>query len=370
MFHRTTVSQVLGALGVALILLGALLAPVSAAFSHSRTVLVDEEEFVATFAPLAADPGVRQEIVRLAMAEIDIPELAERALEGVEDVGPASLDLRSLELPAWLADSTELLEQWGVPAWLTDLLAPAEEQSAGTVDDLGERASQLVEDRVREVLSEVARSSAFSAIWRETLREAHGQVREQLSDPTRAMLTVNVLPIIGAARSALISEGMTFARFIPVTPHAEYSIELLPPTQVAQAAPTTALIIRFGAWASWIPLGLIAAGIVLAPQRRAWIVIGGALCAGAGAAARAALASGWAQAWLLEHVAADPIMAAATRAWAGAVSFAAVPTLTVITGLGLLASVMMVAVSPATTWAQLKQVAGFGAPGPHPPVRT
>lgn len=127
-------------LSSALIVIAALLVPVSIVSAWARTELVDETAFVATFAPLAQDPAVQALIVDEATAAID-----------------ESLDLQTLT-----DDLFDGLADLGLPPRATaaiDLLrGPAVEGLRGLV---GTSVTQLVE------------SDVFASVWETALRASH-----------------------------------------------------------------------------------------------------------------------------------------------------------------------------------------------------
>lgn len=291
-------SATLRLLGPCLVVIGALLAPLGVVLSYGHDVLTEEGSFVETFTPLADDPQVRARVADLVLAEIDVPGLAER-----------------------------LLEEAGVPSWLTDLLEPWAGDASAAMESVDDLIVEGIEDRVREALRSLMNSEEFSIVWQETLRASHGQIVEQLRSPSRIPLQLDVQPVIAAARDALIAEGATFARFIPdLLP--KDSVVLLPAGQMEPIAPLASLIVRFGSWFTWACLALFVAGIVISRRRLTWLLIGGGLLAVSAFGARLVTTSG--HEWSI----ADPIASAAAEALVDVTFRRAGPTLLEITAIG------------------------------------
>lgn len=230
-----------------LIVIGLLLGSVSAVTSYARDLLTDTDQFVATFAPLAADPAVQSVLVRATNdvidQQVDIPGLTADVFDG----------LRSLDLPPRASTALGLLE------------AP-----------VAQGARNLVHGMVENVIT----SPAFSDIWNEALRVSHTQAVAALrGDPGSAVvagtdgaLTLQLGPILEGVRTRLLAEGVTFAQAIPTT---DRSIVLVHDASLGTAVAAYGIVVTVSAWLPWVALALLVAGVVVARRRRRAVLAAG-----------------------------------------------------------------------------------------------
>lgn len=285
-------------LGPVLIVLGALTAPLAVALTSAHGVLAEEDRFVATFAPLAADPEVQKDVEERVVEDLDIPRI-------VEEILPA-------HIPDWLSGSAELLNFLGIPSSLIDP-DEIEEDSRASIEGLESLAADAIDRALRAGLKNALASDEAATVWREALRESHPQIlarlhaSETLPDGSPAPLLVDVQPIVSAAQEALADEGAAFAEYIPALPEDEFQVVILPSEQMQSFGATAAFIFRFGESAPWISAGLIAAGVLLARRRSTWMLIGAAFGAAAALGARVSITSGLARDAITSAASADPI---------------------------------------------------------------
>ncbi|UXW85855.1 hypothetical protein NFX31_16895 [Microbacterium azadirachtae] len=230
-----------------LIVIGLLLGSVSAVTSYARDLLTDTDQFVATFAPLAADPAVQSVLVRATNdvidQQVDIPGLTADVFDG----------LRSLDLPPRASTALGLLE------------APV---------------AQGARNLVRGMVENVITSPAFSDIWNQALRVSHAQAVAALQgDPGSAVvagtdgaLTLQLGPILEGVRTRLLAEGVTFAQGIPTT---DRSIVLVHDASLGTAVAAYGIVVTVSAWLPWVALALLVAGVVVARRRRRAVLAAG-----------------------------------------------------------------------------------------------
>lgn len=237
-------------LAVVLIVVGTLLAPISVVAVWTSATLTDTERFVATYAPLADDPAVQAYVGAQVVASIDdqldIDQLTSDVIDGVIELGTGPAATRALEL----------------------LKGPA---AAGT--------RSLVEGVVARFVS----SDAFSDVWASALRVSHTQLVAAMSASDDAAIVlaadgtigVQLGPIIAAARTALLDQGIAIAEVIPDIDRTIVvaQSDALPTVRLGYAAAVAA-----GAWLPWVALAFLVAGVLVARRRtRALVAAGAAL---------------------------------------------------------------------------------------------
>ena len=176
---------------VVLVVVALLLAPVAVISAWARIQLVDTDQFVATFAPLAEDPAVQAYIgdqVTAAIEEqVDIPALTSDLFDGI----------KQLDLP------------------------PRAEQALGLLEGPPPRASSR-SSRASSTGSSSRRPSPRSG-ERRSLAATQAFVAAVQGDPDAALaiggdgtVSVQLGPIIEAVKDRLEQQGVGFAANIPV----------------------------------------------------------------------------------------------------------------------------------------------------------
>jgi len=234
-----------------LIVVAALLAPLSVIAIWAHDQLSDTDRYVATVAPLASDPVVQEAIVQRTSNEIF-----------------ARLDVRALT-----TEAADALAAQGVPTRITDSLA-------GLGTPLAESVKSFVTDKVRQFVQ----SPEFAAAWEQANREAHTSLVAVLSgegsDSVSVQdnkVTVKLATVIKAVQARLVARGFDLAARIP-TVNAEFSLiesDQLGRTQTAYRA--------LEAVARWLPvLALLLLGIAvwLSRSRRQALLASGLAIAG------------------------------------------------------------------------------------------
>lgn len=254
-----------GVLSSALIVVAALLVPISIVSAWARTELVDETAFVATFAPLAQDPAVQSLIVDEATAAID-----------------ESLDLQTLT-----NDLFDGLENLGLPPRATaaiDLLrGPAVEGLRGLV---GTSVTQLVE------------SDLFASVWETALRASHRGLTAAATGATPAgavtisdtgEVGISLAPIIDEVKERLIAQGVGFASAIPSV---DRTIVLVQSDALVTLRIVYGIAATVGWWLPLVTLALFIGGILAARRKTAALVGTGVAIALGGGTLAMALAVG------------------------------------------------------------------------------
>ena len=210
-----------------LLTLACVLAPLSVASVWASTVLSDTDRYVAAVAPLAADPAVKD------------------ALAGTV--------------------TTTVVSAIGV-----------EEFTRGAPEAIAGPINSRLQSYTRDQVDALFASPRFPELWAEVNRVGHRQVVALLEgDPDGTLsaqegaITVNVGPIVGVLRRVLVDRGFGWARAIPVV---DRSFVLAESDVITRGQDFYRLLNKLGAWLPVAAMALLAAGVVLARDRRKAIV--------------------------------------------------------------------------------------------------
>ncbi|WP_159605438.1 hypothetical protein, partial [Agromyces humi] len=229
---------------VALVVVALLLAPVAVISAWARLQLVDTDQFVATFAPLAEEPAVQayvgDQVTAAIEEQVDIPTLTSDLFDGI----------KQLDLPPRAQQALGLLE------------APA---------------TQGLQSLVSGIVDRLVESPAFADIWRAALTRSHQAfVAAVQGDPDSALaiggdgtVSVQLGPIIEAVKDRLEQQGVGFAANIPVV---ERSIVIAQNDAFVLIQTVYALAVAVGTWLPWVCLALLAAGVLVAKRRTVALV--------------------------------------------------------------------------------------------------
>ncbi|WP_020076973.1 hypothetical protein [Cryocola sp. 340MFSha3.1] len=238
-------------LATVLIVLGAILAPVAVVASWAKVQLTDTDSFVATYAPLAHDPGVQafvtDEAVTAVQDNVDIDQLTSQVIDGITDLGTGPVATKALE----------------------SLKGPL---------------AQGVESLLRSTVQRFVASDAFAQVWQQALRTSHDQLIATMQNDPKAAVTVGsdgsvgiqLAPIIDRVKQLLLDQGVTFAGQIPSV---DRTITVAQNSSIPTLQLFYGLAVAAGAWLPWVAIGLLALGVVVA-RRRALALIWAAVALG------------------------------------------------------------------------------------------
>lgn len=240
------------AAAIALIAIGALLAPVAVIGTWARAELVDTDRFVQTFAPVVTRPAVQDYIAAQAeqaiAQHIDVDGLVNDLIGGIEQ----------LDLPPRAKAALPLLQ------------APA---VAG------------VQSLISTAVDRVVRSPQFAQVWAAALRQTHSRAVAIIQDdPSSAVklgddgtLSLQLDSIIAEVKRSLQQQGFGFASAIP---EVHRSIPLAASDSLVLVRTVYQLATAAGVWLPWLALGLLVLGVCVARNRlRAVAWAGAALAA-------------------------------------------------------------------------------------------
>ncbi|MEU2108569.1 hypothetical protein [Streptomyces sp. NPDC019507] len=226
------------ALAALLIVIGCVLAPLSAVATWAKSEVGDTDRYVATVAPLASDPDVQAavatRVTNVVMEHIDLPAL-------LEDVAPA--------------DRPRL-----------DAL----------IGRIGGALENAVRSFVQARTQDIVASDAFQRIWTDANRRIHAAVDKALTgsgggaiELTDNAVKIDLAPVIEQVKQRLVSEGLTVAEKIPEI-HTDFTV--LQSEDVGRVKTGFRLLQLAGTWLPVVAVVLIAAGVLLSAHRRKALV--------------------------------------------------------------------------------------------------
>lgn len=237
---------------VVLVVLGTLLATVSAPAIWGRNLVLNTDRYVETLTPLASDPGIQAAVVKAIDAQF-----------------AAHVDVR---------------------AFVEDVLPPRAAPLAGPI----ESAMNSLVDRVATAF---VQSNAFKSIWIGANRAAHSALvailtgentsDRQALEVQNGTLTLNLGTVIAAVKQRLVDAGLTIAANVPVV---GATIQIAQVKGLEQARSYTRLLDRTADWLPLLALACFAGALVATRRRRRTLVIsalsvaGGMLAIGLGLA--------------------------------------------------------------------------------------
>jgi hypothetical protein len=239
-----------------LLLVAALLAPLSALANWSRSTLLDESRYLAIVAPLAQDPAVQEEVSRritnAVFEQLKVKELTTQTLDAIA-ARPR------------VAGVTENL-----PVELSTFAEPISNAIYG-----------FTEDQVSNLVA----SDTFQDAWVAANREAHAGVVAALTGETNnaavvvtnGQVAVNLGPFIEQIKPVLVDRGVPFADRIPAV-NAQFVV--LQSESLAKAQTAIRLLDLLRVVLPVVAILALLAGVALAPARRRALVIGASMIVG------------------------------------------------------------------------------------------
>lgn len=223
-----------------LIVLACLLAPLSVLSVWASTVVSDTDRYVETVAPIAADPGVQtaiaDEVTAAIMENLNVSEVTTAALETLSELE---------NMPPRVAAA--------LPA-------------------LAQPLTRGIEDFTRTQTGNFVASDQFETIWAEVNRVAHAELVSLLEGDTDGaitaqdnQITLNLAPVIEAVSARLVDQGFTLAENIPTV---DKTFVLAESEGIGQAQRFYGVLNALGVWLPIVALALLAAGVLLAGDRR------------------------------------------------------------------------------------------------------
>ncbi len=226
---------------VLLIVLATVLAPLATVTGWAKSELVNERDFVATFAPLASEPTVQAEIASQVSAAIEVEFDIDGLVGSVFD-GLASLDM------------------------------PSEAQSA--LGLLRDPATQGVHSIVSTAVTELVESEVFADTWSTVLIASHRAfVAAAQGSAADGAITVenggdivlHLGPVVKEVKDALVAQGLGVAGQIPdINP----TVALAHSDALGYIVPIYHTAVALGWLLPFASFFLFVGGILLARDRR------------------------------------------------------------------------------------------------------
>ncbi|MGW4277591.1 hypothetical protein ACWEGQ_35860 [Streptomyces seoulensis] len=220
-----------------LVVLGCVLVPLGAVAAWTVSEIDDTDRYVATVAPLAADPAVRA-----------------AAADRVTDAVMGHIHLTDLLEGAAPADRPRLEKALGAAA------GPLEKAVRG-----------FVHARAEDVIA----SDFFQRVWVDANRRIHAAVDKALTGGGGAVrignqaVTVDLAPVVDRVKQRLVDEGLTVAARIP---RIHTDITVLRSDNLGKLKTGLRLLRLTGFWLPVLAALLLAAGVLLAVHRRRVLV--------------------------------------------------------------------------------------------------
>ncbi|EGD56351.1 hypothetical protein [Gordonia neofelifaecis] len=238
-------SRLRAVISALMIIVALILAPVASVGTWARVQLVDTDQFVATFAPLADDPAVQTFVADQITDQIN------EQVDFKQIIGDVFAGIAEANLPPRAATAIASLE------------APA---VAG------------IQSLVASTTQRIVASDQFAELWEESLRVSHKQITALLKDqPGTALqvsndgtLSLELGPLIDAVKQRLVERGLSFADKIPVK---DRSIAIVHADSLGLARVSYQIAVIGGYWLPWLALGLLIGGILVANRKRRAVVI-------------------------------------------------------------------------------------------------
>jgi len=238
---------------IALMLVAALIAPLSAVARWTHSNLIETDAYVAMVAPLAENPLVQQEIsARITDAVFEALRVEELTAQTLQAIG---------ERPR-VEGVTERLPV--------------------NLDSFAEPITDAIHGFTLDQVSRLVASDTFADAWVAANREAHASLVAALTGETRnegitvtdGRVTVSLAPFIETIKPVLVERGVPFADRIPAV-NAQFV--LLESRTLANAQSSLRLLDLLRWVLPVLALVLLAAGVLLAPSRRRGLLVGASM---------------------------------------------------------------------------------------------
>ena len=239
-----------------LLLVAALLAPLSALATFTRSTLLDNDKYLAMVAPLAKDPAVQEEISRritdAVFEQLKVKELTAQTLDAI--AARPRVEGVTERLPVELSTFAEPI-------------------------------SNAIHGFTQDQVSRLVASSAFQDAWVAANREAHAGLVAALTGEntnagvtvTQGQVSVNLAAFITAIKPVLVERGVPFADRIPVV-NAQFVV--LKSADLGRAQTAVRLLDLSRYVLPVLAILALVAGVALAPGHRRALVIGASMVVG------------------------------------------------------------------------------------------
>jgi hypothetical protein len=226
-------------LATVLIVIGAILAPVSIVASWAKVELTDTDRFVAEYGPLAKDAAVQRYVtdqtVTLIDQHVDISKVTSNVIDGITSLGTG----------------------------------PA---ATSALDALKGPIAQGIRSLIASQISDFVKSDAFANIWAQALRLSHSQLVATMQNNPKAAIAlgsdgsigIQIGPIIDQAKKVLEKQGLGFVSKVPTI---NRTITVAQSDSIPTLQTVYNLAVAAGSWMVWVALAFLIAGVIVARRR-------------------------------------------------------------------------------------------------------
>lgn len=229
-----------------LILLAAVVAPLSVLATWSNGQIQDTDRYLATVAPLAKDPDVQKAVAAR-----------------IEEVIFSYLDV-----DAAVDEVVTALEDRGLP-----------DRAAGTLEALSGPLASGVRSFVGDRILALVQSETFEQAWVEANRTAHDELVAALNGETdgaveidRGAVNVNLATLINTVKQQLVDAGLGIAERIP---EVSASFAIVQSDDLATVQSLIGMLDELSTWLPVVGLFLIGAAVLVARDRRRTLLASG-----------------------------------------------------------------------------------------------
>lgn len=231
--------QMRGVVAGVLVTMSIILVPLSVIGVWVVTTVTETDRYVATVAPLATDPAVKEKLEEVLVAEV---------MEAITAGEP-------------MVRAGEQLEQEGAPPALIALLPR-----------LGGAISAAIEGQVTTLVTQAVESPTFEAAWESANREAHEELIAVLSGESELIgasddgqVSIRLAALASTLRAEL--EAADVGLGVPI-PELTASFPIMQTEQLERAQGSYQTIGKVGALLPWLTAVVIALAVLTANRRR------------------------------------------------------------------------------------------------------
>jgi hypothetical protein len=229
---------------VVLIVVGCVLAPLSAVAVWTRNQVTNTDRYVATVSPLASDPAIQAAVTDQITAQV----------------------FRYLDVQGLATQAVQALSERGT-------LPP---QLAGQLQALAVPIANGVQSFTHSQIAKVVQSDAFADAWVQANRAAHQELVKALTGEGGGAVTVendtvsvNMAAFIAVVKARLVEAGFSVAARIP---EVNASFVLFQSKDITRVRAGFNLLNTLGVWLPILALILLALGVYVAKDHRRALV--------------------------------------------------------------------------------------------------
>lgn len=224
-----------------LLFCGALLVPVTIVATWLHTSILNTDNFVALYAPVAGKTSFQDSVAN---------QIANVAAESVDN----SSVLNSVQ-------SMSSSVTGSVDSFLADV--GIDSNLSGRTEDWVGQLVDSVHDTVFQHALPAVQSPQFSGAWTESLRQVHSQILNGLEAGTPTILSLEAGPYVELLQQSLIDQGYVVAELIP--PAASNASVPLAELQLNEKWSSVYwALVDYGSYLPWINVAILLLGVLVA----------------------------------------------------------------------------------------------------------